>query len=219
MPLEMPIDETRAWLALLRAPGLGAAVVRELVGRHGNACQRTGSRCARGTRERGSARLAGRTGRSDDRTRPRLARRTGSLPDRRHQRRLSGPAARRGQPTGRVVRGWRSGLPVVGTDRHRRRAQRQRRRIGERASLRQDLRASRQHGHQRTCGGCRRRSARGRAGRWRQDHRRARHRAGPGLSAPAPRLGRTHRGARRAGVGISARHARQNPRTFRAETA
>jgi DNA processing protein len=37
MPLEMPIDETRAWLALLRAPGLGAAVVRELVGRHGNA--------------------------------------------------------------------------------------------------------------------------------------------------------------------------------------
>ncbi|HTI96486.1 MAG TPA: DNA-processing protein DprA [Rudaea sp.] len=37
MPLEMPTDETRAWLALLRAPGLGASAVRELVGRHGSA--------------------------------------------------------------------------------------------------------------------------------------------------------------------------------------
>lgn len=37
MPLELPLDETRAWLALLRAPGLGAGGVRELVGRHGGA--------------------------------------------------------------------------------------------------------------------------------------------------------------------------------------
>ena len=38
MPLELPLDETRAWLALLRAPGLGAGGVRELIGRHGSAC-------------------------------------------------------------------------------------------------------------------------------------------------------------------------------------
>jgi DNA processing protein len=38
MPLELTVDETRAWLALLRAPGLGAGGVRELVGRHGSAC-------------------------------------------------------------------------------------------------------------------------------------------------------------------------------------
>jgi len=37
MPLELPHDEARAWLALLRAPGLGAGGVRELVGRHGGA--------------------------------------------------------------------------------------------------------------------------------------------------------------------------------------
>ena len=37
MPLELPVDETRAWLTLLRAPGLGAAGIRELVGRHGSA--------------------------------------------------------------------------------------------------------------------------------------------------------------------------------------
>ena len=37
MPLELALDETRAWLALLRAPGLGAGGVRELVGRHGGA--------------------------------------------------------------------------------------------------------------------------------------------------------------------------------------
>lgn len=37
MPLELTLDETRAWLALLRAPGLGASGVRELVGRHGSA--------------------------------------------------------------------------------------------------------------------------------------------------------------------------------------
>ncbi|MBS0556553.1 MAG: DNA-protecting protein DprA [Proteobacteria bacterium] len=33
----MPLDETRAWLALLRAPGLGASGTRELIGRYGNA--------------------------------------------------------------------------------------------------------------------------------------------------------------------------------------
>ena len=38
MPLELGLDETRAWLALLRAPGLGASGIRELVGRHGSAC-------------------------------------------------------------------------------------------------------------------------------------------------------------------------------------
>ncbi|MHB8448008.1 MAG: DNA-processing protein DprA [Rudaea sp.] len=38
MPLQLPLDETRAWLALLRAPGLGAGGVRELIGRHGSAC-------------------------------------------------------------------------------------------------------------------------------------------------------------------------------------
>ncbi|HMM56018.1 MAG: DNA-protecting protein DprA [Xanthomonadales bacterium PRO7] len=37
MPLELSLDETRAWLALLRVPGLGAGGVRELVGRHGGA--------------------------------------------------------------------------------------------------------------------------------------------------------------------------------------
>ena len=37
MPLEPGLDETRAWLALLRAPGVGAGGVRELVGRHGSA--------------------------------------------------------------------------------------------------------------------------------------------------------------------------------------
>ncbi|MBS0570813.1 MAG: DNA-protecting protein DprA, partial [Proteobacteria bacterium] len=37
MPLDRSLAETRAWLALLRAPGLGAAGVRELVGRHGEA--------------------------------------------------------------------------------------------------------------------------------------------------------------------------------------
>jgi DNA processing protein len=39
MPLELGLDETRAWLALLRAPGLGASAVRELVGRHGSAAR------------------------------------------------------------------------------------------------------------------------------------------------------------------------------------
>ena len=37
MPLTAATDETRAWLGLLRAPGLGAAGVRALVGRHGDA--------------------------------------------------------------------------------------------------------------------------------------------------------------------------------------
>jgi len=37
MPLELTPDETRAWLVLLRAPGLGAGGVRELVGRYGSA--------------------------------------------------------------------------------------------------------------------------------------------------------------------------------------
>lgn len=37
MPQDMPLDETRAWLALLRAPGLGASGTRELIGRYGNA--------------------------------------------------------------------------------------------------------------------------------------------------------------------------------------
>jgi DNA processing protein len=37
MPLEMSLDETCAWLALLRTPGLGASGVRELAGRHGSA--------------------------------------------------------------------------------------------------------------------------------------------------------------------------------------
>src|SRR5690348_1430104 len=38
MLLESGLDETRAWLALLRATGLGASGIRELVGRHGSAC-------------------------------------------------------------------------------------------------------------------------------------------------------------------------------------
>jgi len=37
MPIDLPHDETRAWLLLLRAPGLGPAGVRELVGRHASA--------------------------------------------------------------------------------------------------------------------------------------------------------------------------------------
>jgi DNA processing protein len=39
MPLELDLDETWAWLTLLRAPGLGASAVRELVGRHGSAAR------------------------------------------------------------------------------------------------------------------------------------------------------------------------------------
>jgi DNA processing protein len=37
MPIEMHADELRAWLTLLRAPGLGAAGVRCLIERHGGA--------------------------------------------------------------------------------------------------------------------------------------------------------------------------------------
>jgi DNA processing protein len=37
MPLPAATDETRAWLCLLRAPGLGAASLREWIGRHGSA--------------------------------------------------------------------------------------------------------------------------------------------------------------------------------------
>jgi DNA processing protein len=37
MPIELALEETRAWLTLLRAPGLGAAGIRELIGRHGSA--------------------------------------------------------------------------------------------------------------------------------------------------------------------------------------
>jgi DNA processing protein len=37
MPLALAIEETRAWLTLLRAPALGASKVRELVERHGSA--------------------------------------------------------------------------------------------------------------------------------------------------------------------------------------
>src|SRR5581483_3118114 len=37
MPITLPHDETTAWLALLRAPGLGAVGVRELVAKHGGA--------------------------------------------------------------------------------------------------------------------------------------------------------------------------------------
>ena len=37
MPLELSDAETRAWLLLLRAPGLGGAGIRELIGRHGSA--------------------------------------------------------------------------------------------------------------------------------------------------------------------------------------
>jgi DNA processing protein len=37
MPAELPFDEARAWLTLLRVPGLGPAGIRELLGRHGDA--------------------------------------------------------------------------------------------------------------------------------------------------------------------------------------
>jgi len=37
MTVELAHDEVRAWLTLLRAPALGAAGIRELLGRHGNA--------------------------------------------------------------------------------------------------------------------------------------------------------------------------------------
>ena len=49
MPLELTLDETRAWLVLLRTPGLGAAGVRELVGRHAcaSAAQASAAREAR----------------------------------------------------------------------------------------------------------------------------------------------------------------------------
>jgi DNA processing protein len=38
MPSDLPLAETRAWLALLRSPGLGAAGIRQLVSQHGDAC-------------------------------------------------------------------------------------------------------------------------------------------------------------------------------------
>jgi len=37
MPLELALDEARAWLTLLRVPGLGPVSIRELLGRHGGA--------------------------------------------------------------------------------------------------------------------------------------------------------------------------------------
>ena len=37
MPIDLPSDEIRAWLMLLRAPGLGPAGLRELVARHAGA--------------------------------------------------------------------------------------------------------------------------------------------------------------------------------------
>jgi DNA processing protein len=37
MPLQLPRDEIRAWLLLLRAPGLGATGLRDLVARHASA--------------------------------------------------------------------------------------------------------------------------------------------------------------------------------------
>ncbi len=37
MPIELADDELHAWLVLLRAPALGAAALRELIGRHGSA--------------------------------------------------------------------------------------------------------------------------------------------------------------------------------------
>jgi len=37
MPIELDDNEARAWLMLLRAPGLGGAGIRELIGRHGSA--------------------------------------------------------------------------------------------------------------------------------------------------------------------------------------
>jgi DNA processing protein len=37
MPSELPTAHTRAWLTLLRAPGLGASVLRDLLARHGDA--------------------------------------------------------------------------------------------------------------------------------------------------------------------------------------
>src|SRR5690348_2837754 len=37
MTVEPVHDEIRAWLTLLRAPGLGAAGIRQLVGQHGSA--------------------------------------------------------------------------------------------------------------------------------------------------------------------------------------
>ncbi|MGH8041879.1 MAG: DNA-processing protein DprA [Rudaea sp.] len=42
MPIELARDETRAWLTLLRAPGLGASTTRELIGRHGDAAAALG---------------------------------------------------------------------------------------------------------------------------------------------------------------------------------
>jgi len=47
MPIESSAAETRAWFALLRAPGLGAAGVRALVERHGGAA----AACAAGARD------------------------------------------------------------------------------------------------------------------------------------------------------------------------
>ena len=37
MPLESSLEEARAWLTLLRAPGMGASAIRSLLGRHGSA--------------------------------------------------------------------------------------------------------------------------------------------------------------------------------------
>ena len=36
MPLQLTEEETRAWLALLRAPGVGAATIRKLLGQYGS---------------------------------------------------------------------------------------------------------------------------------------------------------------------------------------
>ncbi len=45
MPIDLPHDETRAWLMLLRAPGLGPAGLRELVGRHAGAAAAVSAAC------------------------------------------------------------------------------------------------------------------------------------------------------------------------------
>ncbi len=45
MPIELDRDEIRAWLTLLRAPGLGASATRELVGRHGGAAAALANGC------------------------------------------------------------------------------------------------------------------------------------------------------------------------------
>src|SRR5260221_9782024 len=49
MPIDLPLEETRAWLALLRVHGLGASGIRELLARHGSASVALHAACRSGS--------------------------------------------------------------------------------------------------------------------------------------------------------------------------